>query len=282
MFASSIARGRAWAMRVLAAVMLVAGSPVWATDFDTGYRDGYHNVPYRDRDGNRLYAEGFKAGEKRRQSGADAGSNYDRGYRDGLNGLPYGDRDGNRDYAGGYRAAEAQRKSGATAGGSDYDNGFRDGYARQARRANASRTYAAGYQAGEARRQPAVVAAPVVPAAPAVLLGGADYEVGFRDALNNEPARERDRGNRAYVNGYRAGQAKRVAIGAPPNGPDYAAGYQDGYNRQPLRESDRKNKGYAAGFRAGQSDRSALLAGKPAGAVPAAEPALPPPIVYDR
>lgn len=281
MFVTSIVRSRAWALRVLAAVLLAGSSAVWATDFDTGYRDGYHNLPYRDREGNKLYADGFKAGEKRRQAGADAGSDYDRGYRDGLNNVPYRDRDGDKAYANGYRAGEAQRKSGvAAAGGSDYDNGFRDGYARQARRSNASRAYADGYKAGEARRPAAgVVAAPGAPAA----IINADYEIGFRDALNNEPVRERDRGNRAYVSGYRAGQAKRVAISSPPHGPNYAAGYQDGYNRQALRESDRKSKAYTTGFRAGQSDRSALLAGRALGGkAPVVDPDLPPPIVYDR
>jgi hypothetical protein len=98
-----------------------------------------------------------------------------------------------------------------------------------------------------------VVAAPAVAAAAAV---GPDYQNGFRDGLNKTEYRDRDRRNKAYADGYKAGQAKSTVIVA--SGPDFELGYRDGFNKIESRDRDRKNPRYAEGYKAGQAEMSAL------------------------
>jgi hypothetical protein len=139
-------------------VILAADST--RNDYDKGYRDGYHDKEYRDKNrDNRAYADGYHAGEARRKAGSDAGdgSDYDRGYRDGLNNRDLRDRDRrNRAYVDGYRAGEASRRSDVTIGGNaDYQRGYRDG--REGKRYRDTdrdkRSYAEGYRAGVADRR---------------------------------------------------------------------------------------------------------------------------------
>jgi hypothetical protein len=235
-----------------------------SSGYDLGYRDGYHQQPYRDKDrSNAAYADGYKAGEARRKGGEDAGSDYDTGYRDGLSQLPYRDRDrSNKAYGNGYRAGEAHRRAGGvTSGGSAYDQGFRDGYTKQPYRDKdrSNQAYGNGFRAGEAQRQQnAGGVAPPVAAA-----GSADYENGFRDALNKQPSRDRDRSNKSYAAGYKAGGARSAAIAA--GGADYELGFRDAFNKAEYRDRDRNNKRYAEGFKAGQLERdgSAAVAARP-------------------
>jgi hypothetical protein len=85
---------------------------------------------------------------------------------------------------------------------------------------------------------------------------GADYELGYRDGLDNKAYRDKDRSNKAYGDGYKAGQERRRSSGGAQAGnADFQLGYRDGYDRQPYRDKDRSNKSYGEGFKSGQSDR---------------------------
>lgn len=250
--------------------VLLAAAPAVA-DYDLGYRDGYHNQAYRDKDrSNKAYGDGYKAGEARRQSGATGGSDYDTGYRDGLNNLPYRDSDrSNKTYADGFRAGEAQRRAGGTArGGPDYDMGYRDGYSSQTYRDKdrSNKAYADGYKAGQERR--ATTGAAAGTGASAGVARGPDFELGYGDGLNKRAYRDGDRNNVRYGEGFKAGQTKRDANASA--GPDFELGFRDGFNRVEFRDRDRKNRRYAEGYRAGQTERNAT-------ASVAARPGMPPP-----
>jgi hypothetical protein len=153
----------------------------------------------------------------------------------------------------------------AAADSSGGDLGYRDGYHQQPYRDKdrSNQAYSKRFQAGEAQRLQNVgsVASPVAAA------GTADYENGFRDALNKQPSRDRDRNNKNYSAGYKAGGA-RSAVNAA-NGADYELGFRDAFNKAAYRERDRGNKRYAEGFKAGQSERDAMVR---AGTRPASPP----------
>jgi len=105
----------------------------------------------------------------------------------------------------------------------------------------------------------------------------ADFELGYRDAFSRANYRDRDRSNKAYADGFKAGQAKSVAIAA--SGADFELGFRDGFNKVEYRDRDRKNKRYADGYKAGQTEGNAPgTAALGAGRSPFAAPvALPPP-----
>lgn len=103
----------------------------------------------------------------------------------------------------------------------------------------------------------------------AATTGGADYDMGYRDGYNNLPYRDKDRSNKAYGDGFRAGEAKRQTGGTTSGGADYDLGYRDGYNKLPYRDKDRSNKAYGDGYKAGQAK---LQTPPPVVAAPAAAP----------
>jgi hypothetical protein len=132
-------------------------------NFEQGYRDGLNNAAFSDRERERnnvAYADGFKAGQDKRQvvptvaAAPTAGPDYQRGFRDGLNKQVQSARDRrNRDYASGYRAGQA-KSAAIVASGPDFELGFRDGFNQVAyrdRNRNNQR-YAQGYQAGQTER----------------------------------------------------------------------------------------------------------------------------------
>ena len=85
---------------------------------------------------------------------------------------------------------------------------------------------------------------------------GADYDQGYRDGYGNQALRDKNRSNRAYADGFKAGQEQRRSVASTPAGnADFQSGYRDGYDRQPYRDKNRRNKSYADGFKAGQADR---------------------------
>ena len=88
-------------------------------------------------------------------------------------------------------------------------------------------------------------------AAPAV----ADYDLGYRDGYHKQAYRDKDRSNKAYGDGYKAGEARR--LNGATGGSDYDTGYRDGLNNLPYRDSDRSNKTYGDGYRAGEAQRRA-------------------------
>lgn len=175
---------------------LTARAAASSDDYDTGYRDGYHQLPNRDASGrNARYSQGYKAGEARRkaQAPAGAGSDYDSGYRDGLYNLPQREAERrNPSYVAGYRAGAAQRGSGGVdSGGSAYDRGYRDGYLDKRRsRDFDERAYSAGYGAGQAARTlgarppatlPAVRSVSELPGRPAAQLAADMTALGYRN-----------------------------------------------------------------------------------------------------
>jgi hypothetical protein len=133
----------------------------------------------------------------------------------------------------------------------NFEQGYRDGVARapfrERERERNNVAYADGFKVGQAKGQaaPAVIAAPAAAIAP-------DYQNGFRDGFNKQALRDGDRRNKAYADGYKAGQAKSTAIVA--SGPDFELGFRDGFNKIEYRDRDRKNKRYAEGYRAGQAE----------------------------
>ena len=85
---------------------------------------------------------------------------------------------------------------------------------------------------------------------------GADYDQGYRDGYGNQTYRDTSRSNRAYADGFKAGQEQRRSVASTPAGnADFQSGYRDGYDREPYRDKNRRNKSYADGFKAGQADR---------------------------
>ncbi len=97
------------------AVVLAAGTS--GADYDQGYRDGYGNQAFRDKNRNsRAYADGFKAGQEQRRSAAavPAGNaDFQSGYRDGYDRQPYRDNNRrNKAYAEGFKAGQTDRERG--------------------------------------------------------------------------------------------------------------------------------------------------------------------------
>jgi hypothetical protein len=201
--------------------------PKAVSDYELGYRDGRGNQKYRDSDrNNQPYADGYKAGQARRT---------------GTLVVPPA-----------HRGAKAR---------ADFELGYRDGTGnlnyRDSDRSNPA--YADGYNAGQARRQGAVVAAPSVPTD---AKARADYNLGYGDGYGNRAYRDGDRSNKAYADGYKAGQTRRQSIvAAPPaytdakSRADYDLGYGDGYANRAYRDGDRNNKAYADGYNAGLARR---------------------------
>jgi hypothetical protein len=103
--------------------------------------------------------------------------------------------------------------------------------------------------------------------ADAIVLAAAnstDYDQGYRDGYGNQAYPDKNRGNKAYADGFKAGQERRrVGAVAPAGNADYQSGYRDGYDRQPYRDKNRRNKSYADGFKAGQTDRERGVAAAP-------------------
>jgi DNA-binding CsgD family transcriptional regulator len=95
----------------------------------------------------------------------------------------------------------------------------------------------------------------------------ADFERGYRDALDKNEQRDRDRRNTAYADGFKAGQAKSKAalpvVAAPAAGADYQAGFRDGFNKADYRDRDRRSKAYADGYKAGQARNDTVVAAGP-------------------
>lgn len=227
--ALALASGAAWP--ALAAVPLLAANTVaqpGAADYNIGYRDALNKQPYRDASRKNVrYGEGFTAGTAKVKALAAEGPDYDLGYRDGYN-------------RGAYR--DTARKN------VRYADGYKAGGADQGAFAVAVPRPATATLPGTATAP--AIAAPAVAAASAK---GADYDLGYRDALNKQPHRDASRKNVRYGEGYAAGQTKRQSIAAA--GPDYELGYRDGFNKATYRDAGRKNKRYAEGFSAGQSER---------------------------
>jgi hypothetical protein len=210
-----------------------------AADFELGYSDGRSNLKYRDADrSNSAYADGYKAGQARRTAGvvippahrdAKGRADFELGYRDGVGNLNYRDGDrSNSAYADGYKAGQARRQgSGAAVAGvptdakarTDYNLGYADGAAGRTYRDGdrSNKAYADGYSAGQARRQGGVAGIPALPQDPKAR---ADYNLGYADGAANRTYRDGDRSNKAYADGYSAGQARRggAAVGQPPPG----------------------------------------------------------------
>ena len=93
---------------------------------------------------------------------------------------------------------------------------------------------------------------------------GADYDQGYRDGYGNQTYRDTSRSNRAYADGFKAGQDKRRSSAVAPAGnADFQSGYRDGYDRRPYNDKNRGNKSYADGFKAGQTDRERGVAATP-------------------
>jgi hypothetical protein len=157
-----------------AAALCSAGSPADATghplmlaaaggaDYDMGYRDGYDNKPYRDKDrSNRAYGDGYKAGQEQRKSGggAPAGSDdFQLGWRDGYGNQTYRDKDrSNKAYGDGYKAGQERRRGGGSSlpGNADFQLGYRDGYDRQPYRDKdrSNKSYGEGFKAGQTDRE---------------------------------------------------------------------------------------------------------------------------------
>lgn len=181
---------RTWLRRSLLVLLVSAATAAWSVspggpvlvaesrsvaEYDLGYRDGYNNLPNRYQDRKHPdYAEGYRAGQARRQAtGAAplASDDYVRGYGDGLNGKEGRERDSA--YRDGHRAGRAQHDANtARADGRDYARGYRDGFNRFRERAAApsgNRAYAAGFLAGQANHTRLVAGSagrPVPPTGP--------------------------------------------------------------------------------------------------------------------
>ncbi len=99
----------------------------------------------------------------------------------------------------------------------------------------------------------------------------ADFELGYRDAVDRADYRDRDRRNTAYADGHKAGQAHSKAappvVAAAPVGADYQTGFRDGFNQSAYRDGDRdrerRNNAYASGYKAGQAKSAAIVASGP-------------------
>jgi hypothetical protein len=87
-----------------------------------------------------------------------------------------------------------------------------------------------------------------------------DYDKGYRDGYHDKEYRDKNRDNRAYADGYRAGEARRKAGSDAGDGSDYDRGYRDGLNKRDLRDKDRRNRAYVDGFRAGEASRRSDVA----------------------
>jgi hypothetical protein len=210
-----------------------------AADFELGYSDGRSNLKYRDADrSNQAYADGYKAGQARRSAGvvvppahrsAKDRADFELGYRDGVGNLNYRDSDrSNKAYADGFKAGQARRQGTAVAtptvptdpkARADYNLGYGDGQANRAYRDGdrSNKAYADGYNAGQARRQGSAT----VPPAYADAKSRIDYNLGYADGYGNRAYRDGDRSNKAYADGYQAGQARRggggtVGVAAAP------------------------------------------------------------------
>lgn len=199
-------------------------------------------------------------------------ADYELGFRDALNQQAYRDKDrSNARYDEGYQAGQNRRAANAAAG-ADFELGYKDGYNKlpYRDRDRSNKRYGDGFKAGQSEHQASAAALPRV-AAPAATVGGADYQLGYRDALNKQASRDRDRSNKAYADGYRAGQAKSAAVAAA--GADYELGFRDGLNKTEYRDRDRSNKRYAEGYKAGQMERDApVMAGSRPGMPPPTRP----------
>jgi hypothetical protein len=84
---------------------------------------------------------------------------------------------------------------------------------------------------------------------------GSDYDKGYRDGFHDKSYRDKNRDNRAYADGYRAGEARRKAGSEGGDGSDYDRGYRDGLNNRDMRDNERRNRAYVDGYRAGESSR---------------------------
>jgi hypothetical protein len=130
-------------------------------------------------------------------------ANFEQGWRDGVNKAPFRERERERNnvaYADGFKAGQAKAQAvpavvaaPAALAGSDYQNGFRDGFNKQDYRDRRSKAYADGFKAGQAKST-------------AIVASGPDFELGYRDGFNKIEYRDRDRKNRRYADGYKAGQ----------------------------------------------------------------------------
>jgi hypothetical protein len=139
-------------------------------------------------------------------------ANFEQGWRDGVNKAPFRERERERNnvaYADGFKAGQAKAQAvpavvaapaAVAVAGPDYQNGFRDGFNKQALRDRdrRSKAYADGFKAGQAKST-------------AIVASGPDFELGYRDGFNKIEYRDRDRKNRRYADGYRAGQTERDA-----------------------------------------------------------------------
>jgi opacity protein-like surface antigen len=117
----------------------------------------------------------------------------------------------------------------------------------------------------------ALAATPLLAANTVIQPGAADYDIGFRDALNKQPYRDAGRKNVRYGEGFNAGTAKAKAVAA--QGVDYDLGYRDGYNKVPYRDATRRNVRYGEGYKAGGADHVTPTVAAPppvAAAVPGA------------
>lgn len=155
----------------------------------------------------------------------------------------------------------------------DFEQGYRDAIGKQRSRDDGRNlAYADGYRVGQAKgRTPAVVAAPAATAT----VGGPDFERGYRDGLNKRDLGDRDRGNKVYIDGYKAGQAKGLSLATSPGGRDYERGYRDAFNKERSRDSG--NSAYANGYRVGQAERDTVLKAGTRPILPPVAAALPPP-----
>jgi hypothetical protein len=109
---------------------------------------------------------------------------------------------------------------------------------------------------------PALAATPFLAANTVAQPGAADYDIGYRDALNKQPYRDASRKNLRYGEGFNAGTAKVKALAA--EGADYDLGYRDGYNKAPYRDTARKNVRYGDGYKAGGADHVTPTVAAPA------------------
>jgi hypothetical protein len=141
------------------AVMLAAAS---GADYEQGFRDGYDNKAYRDKNrSNKSYGDGYKAGQEQRRSGTGApagNADFQLGWRDGYGNQAYRDKDrSNKSYGEGYKAGEERRRGSAAAptGNSDFQLGYRDGYDRKTYRDKdrSNKSYGEGFKAGQADRE---------------------------------------------------------------------------------------------------------------------------------
>jgi hypothetical protein len=184
-------------------------------------------------------------------------ADYELGFRDAVNQQASRDKDrSNARYGEGYQAGQSRRAANAAAG-ADFELGYKDGYNKSPYRDRdrSNKRYGEGFKAGQGERQANATALPRVAAPAPAAAGGGDYQLGYRDALNKQASRDRDRSNKAYADGYKAGQAKSAAIAT--SGPDFELGFRDAFNKAEYRDRDRSNKRYAEGYKAGQMERDA-------------------------